>query len=192
MTRYLTLAELEAGLDHIRQSPADLGLLLAIVIRPQSDSRVVLDHCELSPELGTHGDSWAKHCWRSLPDGSPDPNVQITLMNARAIALIAAEEDRWQLAGDNLFVDLDLSDTNLPCGQRLAVGTAVLEITAEPHNGCSKFGKRFGADAIKFVNSKIGKQLHLRGIYAKVVEAGMVAVGDQVRKVGRPAAGSGQ
>ncbi len=180
---HLTLEDLHAGLAQIRQSPADQGELRAIVIRPATNQRKTLLACELSPQGGAHGDSWANGCWKSLTDGSPHPDVQIAIMNARAIDLIARSQERWSLAGDNLFIDLDLSDDNLPAGQRLAVGSAVIEITNEPHNGCRKFRQRYGSDAVKFVNSRIGKSLHLRGVYAKVVTAGVVQVGDIVKKV---------
>ena len=114
----------------------------AIVIRPESTQRSSPTECHLSPELGVEIDHWAKGCWLSLPDGSPDPAVQVTIMNARVIALIAQQESRWSLAGDNLYVDLDLSDENLPCGQRLPIGSVVLEVTDKPHTGCDKFAKR--------------------------------------------------
>jgi hypothetical protein len=183
MSRQLTLAELEAGLPEITGSPADRGLLQAIVIRPASDERVSLRRCELSSDLGVHGDNWAHGCWMSLPDGRPHPDVQVAIMNARAIALIAQAEHRWPLAGDNLVADLDLSSENLPIGQQLVVGTAVLQITEVPHNGCRKFAERFGADAVKFVNSEAGKRLHLRGIYARIVQRGFVSVGDRIQKI---------
>jgi MOSC domain-containing protein YiiM len=182
MTRHLALAELEDGLSEIRRSPKDRGVLRAVVIRPDTNARAALPQCELSPQLGVHGDNWAKGCWMSLPDGRPHPDVQVTLMNARALALIAQEEARWPLAGDNLIVDLDLSADNLPPGTRLAIGSALLEITDVPHKGCSKFAARFGVDATRFVNSREGLSLHLRGIYARIVERGMVAVGDVVEK----------
>ena len=104
-------------------------------------------------------------------------------MNARVIELVAQDPDRWPLAGDNLYIDLDLNEDNLRCGQQLAVGSAVLEVTDTPHNGCNKFAERFGTDSVKFLNSAEGKQLHLRGIYAKIVQAGTVQVGDMVKKV---------
>jgi MOSC domain-containing protein YiiM len=179
----MSLAELENGLPEILRSPTDRGVLRAIVIRPETDARASLPQCELSPEGGVHGDNWAKGCWMSLPDGRPHPDVQVTLMNARAIALIAQDEARWPLAGDNLFVDLDLSDDNLPPGTRLAVGSTLLEITEVPHKGCKKFAARFGADATRFVNSREGLCLHLRGIYARIVERGVVAVGDPIQKL---------
>jgi MOSC domain-containing protein YiiM len=152
------------------------------VIRPETDARVSLQHCELSPEGGVHGDNWAKGCWMSSPDGQPHPDVQVTIMNARTIALIAQDEARWPLAGDNLIVDLDLSKDNLPPGSRLSVGSALLEITDVPHKGCKKFVERFGVDATRFVNGREGLRLHLRGIYARIVEPGVVSVGDTIAK----------
>ena len=183
MARHLSLEELQEGMSEILLSPQERGTLRAIVIRPETDARVSLERCELSPEGGVHGDNWAKGCWLSLPNGRPHPDVQVTLMNARAIALIAQDEVRWPLAGDNLFVDLDLSEDNLPPGTRLSIGSALLEITAVPHKGCRKFAERYGIDATRFVNSRDGLRLHLRGIYARIVERGVVAVGDAVEKL---------
>jgi MOSC domain len=183
MTRHLSLEELAEGLSEILESPKDRGVLKAIVIRPETEARESLPKCELSPEGGVHGDNWARGCWMSLPDGRPHPDVQVTIMNARAIALIAQDEARWPLAGDQLFIDLDLSDDNLPPGTRLTIGSALLEITSVPHKGCKKFAERFGVDATRFVNSRDGVRLHLRGIYAKIVERGVVAVGDTVAKL---------
>ena len=183
MVKHLSLDELNRGLSEILQSPKDRGVLRAIVIRPETDARVSLPQCQLSPEGGVHGDNWAQGCWMSLPDGRPHPDVQVTIMNARTIALIAQAEERWPLAGDNLFADLDLSGENLAAGTRLSVGSALLEITAVPHNGCRKFAGRFGLDATRFVNSRDGKRLHLRGIYARVVERGVVTVGDAIEKL---------
>lgn len=183
MYPHLTFDELTSGLSEIRQSPADKGILKAIVVRPASNERISLSQCEISPELGVHGDNWAKGCWMSLPDGTPHPDVQVAIMNARTIALIAQDEDRWPIAGDNLYVDLNLSDDNLQAGQQLSLGSAVLEITEVAHNGCKKFVQRFGADAVKFVNSDLGKKLRLRGIYARVVQAGDIGVGDEIEKL---------
>lgn len=182
MARHLSLRELNHGLPEILKSPNDVGVLRAIVVRPKTDERTSLEVCEVSPELGVHGDGWARGCWLSLPDGSPHPDVQVSIMNARAIALIAQHPGRWQLAGDNLYFDMQLSDENLPCRQRIEIGKVVLEITAKAHNGCKKFAERFGADAVKFVNSVEGKKLHLRGIYAKVIQPGVIHVGDKVKK----------
>ena len=102
-------------------------------------------------------------------------------MNSRVINLVATSRERWPLAGDQLFIDLDLSEDNLPPGTRLELGTAVIEVTAIPHTGCKKFVERFGLDAVKFVNSGINN-LKLRGVNAKVVRPGLVSAGDKVRK----------
>lgn len=183
MSRHLDLDELNEGLSEIRQSPKDHGTLKAIVIRPQENQRTFQQECRLSPELGLEGDSWSRGCWLSLPDGSPHPDVQVTITNARSIDLIAQQESRWSLAGDNLYVDLDLSDENLGSGQHVSIGSVILEVVDRSHTGCSKFAGRFGKDAMKFVNSEEGTRLHLRGIYARIVQAGTMKVGDPVVKV---------
>jgi hypothetical protein len=180
---HLSEADLFNGLEDIRLSPKDQGTLELIVIRPEVNRRVILKECALSSKLGVHGDNWALGCWKILPDGSPHPDVQVALTNSRCIALLAQDKSRWALAGDNLYVDLDLNDENIPDGQRLAIGSVILEVTNQAHNGCKKFSERFGKDAMKFVNSPMGKQLHLRGIYAKIVKDGTIKVGDIIKKI---------
>lgn len=180
---HLTMAELEAGLDDIRQSPKDPGVLKMIVRRPLEDNRETLQEAELSLTDGLVGDNWKARGSRRMPDGSANPDAQITVMNARSIALVAQIENRWPLAGDQLYIDMDLSDDNLPAGTRLAIGSAVLEVSPVPHTGCNKFSARFGVDAMKFVNTPEGKQLHLRGINTRIVQPGTIRVGDVVRKL---------
>lgn len=179
-----TLEELEAGLTEILESPKTEGRLELIVRRPQVDAREVLETAELDPAEGLVGDSWRLRGTSRTPDGSPHPDMQLTLMSARVISLVAGSRERWPLAGDQLYVDLDLGAVNLPPGMRLALGTAVVEITDQPHTGCKKFVERFGADALRFVSSPTGRRSNLRGIYAKVVQAGAIRVGDRVRKIG--------
>ena len=183
MMKHLTMAELEAGLDLIRKSPKDGGLLELIVRRPCVDARVVLSEGELHPSEGLVGDSWKFRGSSRTSDGAPHPDMQLNIMNARVIALVSPDKDRWQLAGDQLFLDMDLSAENLPAGTRLAVGSAVIEVSPQPHTGCKKFVARFGLDAVKFVNSAVGKELHLRGINAKVIQPGVIRVGDVARKI---------
>ena len=181
--KQLTMQELEAGLDDVRRSPKDRGVLQMIVRRPQTDVREVVEEGQLDLLEGLVGDDWRTRGSSRTPDGSAHPDMQLTLMNSRVIALLARDKGRWQLAGDQLFVDLDLSAENLPPGTRLAVGSAVIEVTAQPHTGCDKFAARFGRDAHKFVNSPQGKQLHLRGINTRVVQPGVIRVGDVVSKI---------
>jgi MOSC domain-containing protein YiiM len=177
------MEELEAGLAEIQQSPKDEGVLELIVRRPQIDEREILEEGELHLAVGLVGDSWIKRRSSRTSDGSAHPDMQLNIMNARAIALMAQQKERWSLAGDQLFIDMDLSDENLPAGTLLAIGSAIIEVTAQPHTGCNKFIGRFGLDAMKFVNSAVGKQLHLRGINAKVVQGGVIRVGNIVRKI---------
>jgi MOSC domain len=182
---YLSMSALEAGLDHIRLAPQDNGTLKMIVRRPREDEREMMDDGEIRLSEGLAGDSWKTRGGKHTPDGSAHLYAQITVMNARCTALLAGSEERWALAGDQLYVDFDLSQDNIPPGTRLAIGSAVLEVSAEPHTGCKKFSDRFGAEAMKFVNSPEGKRLHLRGINTKVIQDGMIRVGDAVRKLGR-------
>jgi hypothetical protein len=174
---HLTLSELEAGLEAIRQSPKDDGRLELIVRRMGIGEREVVDEAELDLVGGLVGDSWKERGSSATLDGSAHRDMQIAVMNARVIGLLARTKDRWPLAGDQLFIDLDLSVENLPPGTRLAIGSAMIEVTAEPHTGCRSFMKRYGADAVQFVNSPLGRQLQLRGINAKVIEPGLVRVG---------------
>ena len=181
--RHLTTEELQAGLEAIRQSPKDEGVLELIVRRPHIGEREVLDEGQLDIVDGLVGDTWSTRGSRRSKDGLAHPDMQLNIMNARVIALVAQERERWHLAGDQLFMDLDLSAENLPPGTRLAVGSAVIEVTAEPHTGCQKFVSRFGAEAMEFVNSELGKVLCLRGINAKVVQGGTVKVGQIAKKI---------
>jgi MOSC domain-containing protein YiiM len=175
---HLDLSALEAGLDEIRRSPVDDGKVELIVRRPAENERETVSEAHLDTTAGLVGDAWRSD--------DADPARQITMMNARVIALLAQSRERWPLAGDQLFVDLDLSGQNLPPGARLAVGSAIVEVTAKPHRGCKKFAARFGLDALRFVNSELGYALNLRGINTRVVRSGVVRPGDVVRKLPRP------
>lgn len=179
---HLTHEQLQGGLAVVEASPRDGGRVEAIAVRPASNERRRLDQCRFTREEGALGDRWAMHDYLKLPDG-PNPAKQVSIMNSRFIDLIAGDESRWALAGDNLFVDFELSYENLAPGTRIAAGEVVLEITDEPHNGCGKFAERYGKDAARYVNSPDGKRLNLRGIFAKVVENGVIRVGDEIRKL---------
>ena len=181
--RHLTMAELEAGLDTIRAAPKDEGVLQLIVRRPQVEQREILEEGTLDPVEGLVGDSWKLRRSTRTADGSPHPEMQLNIMNVRVTALVAQDPERWQLAGDQLYLDMDLSEENLPAGTQLAIGSAIVEVTPPPHTGCQKFVARFGADAMKFVNSAVGRELHLRGINARVVQGGVIRVGQVARKI---------
>lgn len=175
-TQHPSAPELEAAWPDLEASPRDQGSLEMIIRRPATDQREELTEAELSEELGLVGDNWSQ--------GKANPLCQLTLMNARAADLVARSRDRWPLAGDQLYVEFDLSDEHLPAGTRVAIGEqAVVEVTPEPHTGCEKFISRFGLDAMKFVNSARGRSLNLRGINTRVVTGGVIRPGDRVRRL---------
>jgi hypothetical protein len=184
MVKQLTTVELETTLAALGASPHNNGTVEMIVARPDNGERTVLPRAEFSTVDGLIGDNWRARGSRHTDDGSAHPEMQIAIMNSRTIQAIAQDRSSWPRAGDQLFLDLDLTAENLPPGQRLALGTAVLEITSVPHNGCQKFTERFGGDATRFVNSREGRQLRRRGVNAKVVQPGTIRVGDRVTKVG--------
>ena len=181
--KHRTMEELEAGLEMIRQSPKDGGVLELIVRRPQSGEREILEAGELDREAGLVGDNWGTRGSSRTADGTSHPDMQLNIMNSRVIALVAREKARWHLAGDQLFIDMDLSAENLPPGTRLTLGSAVIEVTDQPHTGCKKFAARFGPDPLRFISAPANKLLNLRGINAKVVRSGVIRVGDVAKKL---------
>jgi MOSC domain-containing protein YiiM len=182
----LKLEQILKGLESVLEdSPLDGGVLHGIVIRPSENKRESLQSVRLSPEGGLEGDRWALGCWRKTDEGRPHPDVQVSIMNSRYMDLIAHCEENWPIAGDNLYADLNLSQEYLEEGQLLRIGSAVLQITAEPHMACRKFALRFGMDAARVVNTKMGRFLRLRGVYARVVIPGIISVGDRFDKITR-------
>ncbi len=187
LVNHLSAAELTAGLSDVRDSPSDGGRVELIVRRPAVDEREVLHEATLDNQVGLVGDTWPTRGSTRTADGSSHPGMQVTVMNSRAALLVARDPDRRALAGDQLYIDLDLSPANLPSGTQLAVGSAILEVTDQPHLGCAKFAARFGHDAWRFVNSRVGRELRLRGLNARVVVPGTVRTGDEIRKcIGGP------
>ena len=183
--QHLTAIELEQGLPDVLASPHDTGRLKAIFVRPAMNERRPLTMARLSPEGGIDGDRWVTDSYYRLEGGQSDPRCQVSLMNARFLRQIAGEEDTMCLAGDNLIVDLDLSEANLPAGSQLAIGDeVVLEVSDLSHTGCSKFEGRYGKDARTFANNAHGNSLHLRGRFARIVAGGTISIDDPVRKRG--------
>ena len=183
MSEHLTTDQLQAGLEHILASPSDNGALLKIVRRTEVDQREVLPEGDLDVATGLVGDNWKTRGSSSTADGAADPVAQLTIINSRLLALIAQSEQRWELSGDQLIVDLDISVDNLPAGTQLSVGSAVIEVSKKPHTGCAKFAKRFGKDALRFISTPRGNALRLRGVNTRVIQSGSVHVGDGVTKL---------
>ena len=181
--KHLNTAELEANLDNIRSSPKNETVLDMIVSRPEEDGREIMTLADLDIEVGLVGDTWQNRPSSRSGDGKAHPDMQITIMNSRVANLVAQDKERWPLSGDQLFADIDLSAANMPPGTRISVGSAILVATDQPHTACKKFAARFGADALKFISSPVGKELQLRGINCKVVQNGEIKPGDSVKKL---------
>ena len=179
-----TIAELEAHVDHLRAAPAHAGTLELVVRRPAVGEREILEEGRLDEADGLVGDNWLERATSIAIVEGRHLQAQINVMSARMVKFLAANVDEQALAGDQLFLDLDISFANLPAGSRVSIGDeAVIEITDKPHTGCAKFKARFGDDATAFVNSPVGKELRLRGLNARVVSSGVIRPGDKVRKL---------
>ena len=172
----LSIPQIEAQMDQLTQSPQDLGLLEYIVLRLPDEQRATPQEAAVSPDGGLEGDRWAR-------PNSPNPGAQISVMNSRFLRIIASGDERMPLAGDNLLVDLDLSEENLPAGTQLQIGTATFEVTDVPHTGCQKFERRYGKDALDVVNREAYKSQRLRGLFIRTIQAGKIQVGDSIRKI---------
>jgi hypothetical protein len=184
VTVLTSTAALEAGLDHLRAAPVGIGTLDLLVIRPEAGARDLLGEGMLDEAAGLVGDNWRSRATsRAVAEGR-HLDAMVTVMSSRMARLLADSDEVRALAGDQLYVDLDISHDSLPAGSRLAVGDdAVLEVTAKPHAGCRKFRARFGEDAVAFVNGEEGSRLRLRGLNGRVVRGGVVRVGDVVRRI---------
>ena len=179
----LSREDLEASLGHLRSAPQNGGTVELVVSRPAPGVRQLLDEGLFEPGRGLTGDNWLTRGSSSTPDRSANPEAEVTVMSSRMARLLSQDPTVQALAGDQLYVDLDLSVANLPAGSRLAVGGAVLEVSAKPHTGCAKFVARFGPEAMRFVNGRVGRGLRLRGLNARVVTGGIVHPGDHVRRL---------
>lgn len=174
--RHLPSEELERGLAALAP-PKDAGELALIVARGDDGHRDTPKRVRLSADGGVPGDAWSRDCPEKL-------DAQLALMRVD-VARLLANGQSLALFGDNLLVDLDLSLDNLPAGSRLRLGGALLEVTPEPHTGCVKFRQRFGGDALRLTADRRFRSLRLRGIYAKTLQEGEVALGDAIEVVSR-------
>ena len=174
--QHLSAAQIEAQMNQAEQSPQNDGVLEHIVLRLPDEQRATPQEAEVSPDGGLEGDRWAR-------PNSPNPGAQISVMNSRFLRIVAGDDTRMPLAGDNLLVDLDLSEENLPTGTQLQIGTATFEVTDVPHTGCQKFQRRYGKDALEFVNGETYKSRRLRGLFVRTIQAGKIQTGDSIRKL---------
>lgn len=176
-TVHADVTHLEAGIGHLAEAPTDEGTVGMLVVRPHVDEREVLDVGEFTTEGGLVGDRWQ-------PPESGNLDAQVTMISQRWLDVLTFDDrERWPLAGDQVVVDLDLSHDNLQTGDRLRLGTALVEVTPKPHTGCKKLVARFGVEAQRLGASDRGRHLRLRGIYVRVVEPGTASPGDAITRV---------
>lgn len=168
----LSFDELERLWQTGARPPRGVGTVRLITLRVGGRQHELPLSAMLTVEGGVAGDKWGEEV-------SPDPDGQVTLMNARVAELIAGDRVPRPLPGDNFLVDLALDEEALPVGARVRLGQAVIQVTAKPHSGCKTFRERFGAEALRWVNVRANRPLRLRGVMCRVVVAGSVAVGDQ-------------
>jgi hypothetical protein len=178
-SRHVDLSELDRRLDAMRASPRDVGIVRALVRRADGGGRrELLDSVTLSEVEGMPGDAWGRR-----PDRTPES--QLTAVEW-GVAELIANGHPIALFGDQLFLELDLSKGNLPVGSRVRLGAAVLEVSPKAHNGCQKYRRRFGPDALRFASRPDSRHRNFRGIYFRVVTEGLVRVGDPARVLSRP------
>ena len=175
--------DFSAALADIRAAPRDVGVIEYILRRPAVDEREIVNEAALSTSDGLVGDGWHARGSRATEDGSADPEAQLTMISTHVLRAIEPDEARWPLAGDQLYVDFDLRPNSLPAGRRLAIGHAVIEISATPHTGCAKFSARFGSDALRWINAPVGRAHRMRGVTARVLRGGTIRKGDPIRQL---------
>lgn len=185
----LTTEQITERVSKLTPAPTDSGMVATLIVRPDTNERKIVPSIHVIPGEGIVGDNYLARGDKRTPDGSAHPEGQICLMNASVLDVLAdGDTNKWQLAGDQILVDFDLSTDNIPGGTRLSIGTATFEVSNKPHNGCAKFAERFGMDASRFVNSD--KVQRYRGINVMVVTEGDVSVGDTISKLAETGNGS--
>ncbi len=180
---YQTAEQLEAGMAGVLDAPSEEGPVRLVVRRPGRGQREILEEGQLDTERGLIGDDWINR--PGMNRDTPSPHAQVTVMNARVAELISGDPEpaTWAQCGDQLYVDLDISEANMPTGTRFSVGDAVLEVQAEPHTGCVQFRSWWGGDALRHISTTEGQALRMRGVNTRVVQSGTVRPGDAARKL---------
>ncbi len=181
--RFATLAQLAAHRDWVLEAPKDNGTIDTLCVRPEEGKRNFVASMRLDPKEGVVGDRWIRKTWMHLPDGSPDPRLQVCLLGKRVLELVRTDPETMMYPGDNIVADIDFSEANMPVGQLLQIGSAVIEVSDVFNYACSKWIERYGADSFKWINLPENKPLRLRGALAKVSQAGEVGIADRIQKL---------
>ncbi len=183
MSQHATLDFLNARRDWALAAPKDHAPILTLCVRPNEGERTFVSKMQLDPKQGVVGDRWIRKTWMYLEDGSPDPRIQVCLLGSRVLQLIRRDPDGMTYPGDNIIADMDFSEANMPVGQRLKIGTTVIEVSDVFNTACSKWNERHGNDSLKWINLPENKPHRLRGILCKVVQPGEVTLTDSIQKI---------
>ncbi|MGJ8650411.1 MAG: MOSC domain-containing protein [Opitutaceae bacterium] len=160
-------------------APVGSGRVDYLINRPSEGVHELVDSLYLDVENGIEGDRWKETAWLRLPDGAPDPRVQVSLTNTRVMqCFTGTEADAVFRCGDNIYTDLNLTETHLPVGTLLQIGEAVIEVSDVVNDACGKFAQRFGAEAFQAVRAPTNVGLRLRGLFARIRQSGRVQCGD--------------
>lgn len=181
--RFATLDDLQAKLSWATSAPRDNAPISTLCVRPAEGDRQFVERIDFSVTEGVVGDRWIRKTWMRLPDGRPDPRIQVCLLGQRVLELVRIDPYRMPYPGDNIVADLDFSETNLPSGQLLRVGTATLEVSDIFNTACSKWRARYGDDALRWINLPDNLPHRLRGVLCRVVASGYATIKDRIVKV---------
>ncbi|MBD5780509.1 hypothetical protein IEN85_13495 [Pelagicoccus sp. NFK12] len=182
MSQHATLEFLNARRDWVLAAPKDNAPILTLCLRPELGERSFVSSLQLDPKQGVVGDRWIRKTWMYTIDGKPDPRIQVCLLGSRVLQLIRRDPDGMTYPGDNIIADMDFSESNLPVGQRLQIGSAIIEVSDVFNTACSKWNERHGSDSIKWINLPENKEHRFRGILCRVVQAGEVTLTDKIQK----------
>jgi len=184
---HVTLPECMAALPHILAAPKDAGAIDHLCFRPSRGTRTFPASLTLTKAEGIPGDRWLKEPWQRLSDGTPDPDLQVSILPARVLDLIWRARETTTHPGDTIVADLDLGVANLPPGSLLQAGTAVLRVSGYFNEACVKWKTRHGKAATDFITAPGHAPLRLRGIICAVAADGVVVATDHLRVIRRSA-----
>ena len=183
MVNHVSFAECEQALDHINRAPLDEAEIDCLCARPDFGTRAFPDKLILTVDHGILGERWTHSPWLTLPNGDPDPRIQVSILSKRVMDLCWRDRERVIHPGDPFVVDMNLGEANMPVGTRLAIGTAIVEVSDKFNTACVKWRDRYGQDSLHWMNLARNRPYRLRGILCRIVQDGEVKLGDRLAKL---------
>ncbi|MFT5632095.1 MAG: hypothetical protein ACI9HB_003282 [Gammaproteobacteria bacterium] len=180
---HVRLAECEDALSTILAAPKSGAIVEQLCLRPGFSERSFPELLELTVAGGIIGERWTKAPWLTLSDGTPDPRIQVSILSKRVMDLCWRDRENTHHPGDTMIVDMDLGVENLPNGTRLGIGSAVVEVSDKFNTACIKWQGRYGAESLRWLNLRKNRDYRLRGILCRIVQDGVVRLGDELARV---------